>query len=260
MDASVFDIILKHFDIYLLLSVRMIGLFATAPVWSNKLVPVQLRVAISFVVALVILPLFQNVTIPSSLGELIALAIQEIFVGMVIGFIAVLSFATIQFAGQLLDINMGLAMINVLDPVSSTQMPIMGNFLYILSLLIFFSVNGHHMLLQAVFDSYVYIPIGALKLTPTLNENMITLGAHLFLIGFQIASPVLAALFLTTLALGILNRVIPQMNVFIIGTPIQLAVGVVMLIVVLPLFVSFLQVIFRGMAGDILTTVRLMKG
>jgi flagellar biosynthetic protein FliR len=179
---------------------------------------------------------------------------------MVIGFIAALAFAAVQLAGELMDITMGLSMINVLDPMTNTQMPVMGNFLYILSLLIFFSINGHHMLLQAVMDSYALVPLGTAALTTTLSQALVGMATNLFIIGFKIAAPVLAAVFLTTVALGILNRAVPQMNVFVIGMPVQLAMGLFMVMVALPLYVSFLQVLFRGLGGDILTTLRLLKG
>jgi flagellar biosynthesis protein FliR len=260
MDASLMNLILQRMDIFLLLAVRMLGLFTTAPIWSNRLVPVQMRVALAVAAAVVVAPLFREFPQPESLLSLGLLAARELLVGMAIGFIAALAFAAVQLAGELMDINMGLSMINVLDPMTNTQMPVMGNFLYILSILIFFSINGHHMLLQSILDSYALVPMGKAALSTTLSQSLIVMAARLFVIGFKVAAPVLAALFLTTIALGLLNRAVPQMNVFVIGMPVQLGVGIFMMMVVLPLYVSFLQVLFRGMAGDILTTLRLLKG
>jgi len=260
MNLGVMDLILQRLDIFLLLFVRMLGLFTTAPIWSNRLVPVQLRVAIAFGTAVVVSPLFREMPMPDSLGALATLVVRELLVGMVIGFVAAIVMSAVQLAGQILDINMGLSMVNLLDPMTNTQMPVVGNFLYVLSILIFFTINGHHMLLQALMDSYALVPIGKAVITPTLAESVVKMGSSLFLIGFKVAAPVLAALFLTTVALGVLNRAVPQMNVFVIGMPVQLGVGVFMLMVVLPLFVSFLHVLFRGMSTDIMTLLRLLKG
>lgn len=260
MELGVLDLILQRIDIFLLLFVRMIGLFTTAPIWSNRLVPVQLRVAIAFGTAVVVSPLFREMALPESLPALAALAVRELLVGMVIGFVAALVLSAVQLAGQILDVNMGLSMVNLLDPMTNTQMPVIGNFMFILATLIFFTINGHHMLLQALMDSYALVPVGKAVMTTTLAESVVNMGSNLFLIGFKIAAPVLAALFMTTVALGILNRAVPQMNVFVIGMPVQLGVGVFMLVVVLPLFVSFLHVLFRGMSADILTLLRLLKG
>jgi flagellar biosynthesis protein FliR len=260
MELGVMDPILRRIDIFLLLFMRMMGLFTTAPIWSNRLVPVQIRVAVAFGAAVVVAPLFTSFPMPESLVSLGALAIRELLVGMVIGFVAALTFSAVQLAGQLLDINMGLSMVNLLDPMTNTQMPVMGNFLYILALLIFFSINGHHTLLRALMDSYAIVPLGSATLTAPLSEAVVRLGTNLFLIGFKVAAPVLAAVLLTTLALGMLNRAIPQMNVFVVGMPVQLAVGIFITMVFLPLFVTFLQVIFRGMSTDILTLLKLFKG
>jgi flagellar biosynthetic protein FliR len=260
MELGVFDPILRRVDIFLLLFMRMMGLFTTAPIWSNRLVPVQIRVAIAFAAAVVVAPLFTAFPMPESLVSLGMLAARELLVGMVIGFISALTFSAIQLAGQLLDINMGLSMVNLLDPMTNTQMPVMGNFLYILALLIFFTINGHHTLLRAIMDSYALVPLGTSTLSPPLSEAVVKLGSSLFLIGFKVAAPVLAAVFLTTLALGVLNRAIPQMNVFVIGMPVQLAMGIFITMVFLPLYVTALHVIFNGMDGDMLSIIKLLKG
>lgn len=260
MDLGVLDLILQRIDIFLLLFVRMLGLFVTAPIWSNRLIPVQMRIALAFGTSLIVVPLFREMPLPASLGALATLVVREILVGMVIGFVSALIMSAVQLAGQILDLNMGLSMVNLLDPMTNTQMPVIGNFMFILAILIFFTINGHHMLLQAVMDSYALVPVGEAVVTTTLAEALVDMGASLFLIGFKVAAPVLAALFLTTVALGVLNRAVPQMNVFVVGMPVQLGVGIFMLMVVLPLFVSFLHVIFRGMSADILTLLRLLKG
>ncbi|HLN63160.1 MAG TPA: flagellar biosynthetic protein FliR [Symbiobacteriaceae bacterium] len=259
MSLGVLDPILQRLDIFLLLFLRMMGLFATAPIWSNRLVPVQIRVALAMVTAVVVAPLFTAMAPVESLAALVVLAVRELLVGMVIGFVAALAFAAVQLAGQLLDLNMGLSMVNLLDPMTNTQMPVMGNFLYILAMLIFFTINGHHMLLRAVMDSYALVPLGTASLSPNLAETVANMGANLFLLGFKVAAPVLAAIFLTTIALGVLNRAVPQMNVFVIGMPVQLAVGIFMTMVFLPLYVSFLHMLFQGMSTDILTLLRLLR-
>lgn len=260
MSLGILDDLLLRVDLVLLLFLRMLGLFATAPIWSNRFVPVQIRVALSFSVAVVVSPLFDLPAMPTNLIQLVPLALQELLVGMIVGFIASLLFAAVQFGGQLMDINMGLSIMNVLDPLSNTQVPVIGNLLYILALLIFFTINGHHMLLQAVMDSYVLVPIGTASVNLGVSEALVRIASDLFIIGFKISAPVLAALFLTTVALGVLNRAVPQMNVFIVGMPIQMAVGVFILVVMLPLYVTFLQVLFRGMAENILLILRLLKG
>lgn len=260
MSLGILEPMLQRLDLLLLLFMRTMGLFATAPIWSNRLVPVQLRVALAFATAMVIFPLFTPPVMPPTLLGLAPMALQELLVGMIIGFVSALTLAAVQLAGQLLDLSMGISIANVLDPATNTQMPILGNFLYILAILVFFTINGHHVLLQSIMDSYVLVPVGKVVMTTSLSEAMVGMAGNLFILGFKIAAPVLAAVFLTTVALGILNRAVPQMNVFVVGLPVQLAMGIFILMVVLPLYVTFLQVVFRGMFDDILRMLQLLKG
>lgn len=260
MNLGILEAVLQRIDLLLLIFVRMMGLFATAPIWSNRTVPAQLRVALAFGTAIVVLPLFEYPEMPVSLIGLIPMAVKELLVGMIIGFVATLAFSAVQLAGALLDINMGMNMMNVLDPMSNTQVPIMGNFLYILALLIFFSINGHHLLLRALMDSYALLPLGTAVLSEAASQSIVITATNVFVIGLKVAAPVLAALFLTTVALGILNRAVPQMNVFVVGMPLQMGVGIFMMVIVLPLYVGFLQLIFRGMFTDVYNAIRLLKG
>jgi len=260
MNLGVLEPMLQRLDLLLLLFMRMIGLFATAPIWSNRLIPTQLRVALAFGTAMVVFPLFTPPAMPATLLGLAPMALQELLVGMIIGFVAALTLAAVQFAGQLLDLSMGMSIANVLDPTTNTQMPILGNFLYILAILIFFTINGHHVLIQSVMDSYALVPIGKAVMTTDLSAAVVEVAGRLFILGFKIAAPVLGAVFLTTVALGILNRAVPQMNVFVVGMPVQLGMGIFILMVVLPIYVTFLQVIFRGLFDDILRMLQLLKG
>ncbi len=260
MAGTLLGDLLLRFDLLLLIFARMLGLFTTAPVWSNRMVPVQLRAAISFGTAVVLFPLLEPPELPATLVGLIPMVLRELLVGMTIGFVASLIFSAVQFAGQLLDVGMGLSMINVLDPMSNTQMPVMGNFLYILSLLIFFGVNGHHMLIEAVVDSYRLLPIGAAVLSTEASGQLVLIAGTMFVIALKIAAPVLAAIFVTTVTLGILNRVVPQMNVFIIGLPVQFGVGIFMLAVVMPLYLAFLRLVFDMLFAEIAGVLQLLEG
>lgn len=264
MGAGVLDPILLRIDLLLLLFLRMLGLFTTAPILSNRLVPIQMRVAVSFGAAVILLPLFiarPDSPLPAqNLLQIAPVAIRELMVGMVIGFVTSITFAGIQLAGQLLDLNMGLSLVNVLDPTTNTQVPLLGNLLYIISILIFFVIGGHLWLITAVMESYAIVPLGMAEVTPQLTEAILIMTARMFVVGVKIAAPIVAALFLTIVALGILNRAVPQLNVFFMGLPLQFAIGIFMLILVMPLFLSYLQVLFRDLFEGIPAILRLMRG
>jgi flagellar biosynthetic protein FliR len=260
MTLPLLETLLPHIDLILLMWIRVMGLFTTAPIWSNRQIPVQVRVALSFAIGLLLHGLIPQPPLAVSLVQLIPVALKELLVGMLIGFVVALAFGAFQFAGELLDINIGFTMMNVLDPMTNTQAPLLGNFLYILSLLIFFVINGHHMLFQAVVDSYRVVPVDGAVLTAPLAEHMVQAGAQMFAIGLQVAMPIMAALLLTAVALGIINRTVPQMNVFVMGLPVQMFVGIALLVVILPLYLAALRAIFGGLFDDIQLIIHMLKG
>jgi flagellar biosynthetic protein FliR len=260
MTLPLLEALLPRIDLILLMWIRVMGLFTTAPVWSNRQVPIQVRVALSFAIGLLLHGLIPQPAPVVNLIQLVPLALKELLVGMLIGFVVAMAFAAFQFAGELLDINIGFTMMNVLDPVTNTQSPLLGNFLYILALLVFFTINGHHMLFRALLDSYQVVPVDGAALTGALTEHLVQSAAKIFAIGLQVAIPVLAALLLTAVALGIINRTVPQMNVFVVGLPVQLFVGTALLAVILPLYLAALRGVFGGLFDDILLVIRLLKG
>jgi flagellar biosynthesis protein FliR len=251
---------LQRVDLFVLVFTRMIGLFVTSPIWSNPYVPVQLRVALALVLGLLVLPLVGTPELPSRIIELAPLVVKELLVGLIIGFIATVIFAAIHLAGELLDIDMGLSLMNVLDPLTGAQVPLVGNFKYLLALLVFLAIGGHHTLLIGVVQSYLVIPVGGVTVGPAVTEAMMDIASGVFLAALRIAAPVMGALLLTTVALGVVNRAVPQMNVFIVGLPVKLGVGVFMLAVGIPLYVGFLEVLFDSLGGELSRVLLLLRG
>lgn len=256
---GVFDLVLTQLQLFLLLSARMTGLFLVAPVFSNRLVPVQLRVAIGFAAALLVLPLFGPQDLPPELLSMAFQAAREMLVGLVIGYVAQLLFAALQFGGELLDIDMGFSMMNVLDPMSNAHMPLMGNLQYLVALLTFLIANGHHMLIWAVVESYEQIPLGTGALNGPLADHLVSAMTGVFVVGIKVAAPALAALFISTVTLGIINRAVPQMNVFVVGMPVKLAVGLFISAAALPIYVYGLQGLFDAMFRDVAEVIRLLS-
>ena len=154
-------------------------------------------------------------------------------------------------AGKVMDMQVGFAIVNVMDPTSGQQMPLIGSFLYNLGLIVFLVTNGHHMIIAALFESFKMVPM--LTMEPSLSLPLIIANftTGIFLTGMKIAMPVTFAILLTNVGLGILARTMPQMNIFVVGIPMQLAVGVLILSMVLPFYVLFLDVVFNEMYGNI---------
>jgi flagellar biosynthetic protein FliR len=161
-------------------------------------------------------------------------------------------------AGQIIDMQVGFGMINVLDPTMNTQVPLIGNFMYIITTILFLAIDGHHILLAALYKSYSILPINGFAFTEAMVNNITVIFAEVFVIGFKISIPVIAAALLAEVALGVLSRTVPQMNVFIVGIPLKIGIGLLTLYIMMPVFIQIMTVIFDRMYGYIYLIIRSM--
>lgn len=255
---EIFNQILQQYEIFLLVFVRVTGIFVIAPVFSRNNIPNIMKIGFAFLISILIFNFVEVKNVSFSEYQLIGLIIKELIIGILIGFVAYLFFSALYVAGQLIDMQVGFGMVNVFDPQQKTQVPITGNFLYIIAILIFLITNQHHILIKAVASSYKIVPIGTFILNNLLIDQMINVFTEIFVIGFKISSPILATIFLTNVLLGILARTMPQMNVFMLGMPLKIVVGIVTLIVMMPLFVSIFQYIFDNMYKEIFILLKVI--
>ncbi len=236
---------------FLLVIGRTSGLFISSPVFSGRQVPIQVKILLIIFLSGMIAfvnPLPTEVPITHSGMFIMALAL-ELLIGYTLGFVAYVIFAGIQLAGQLMDMQMGFGIVNVIDPQSGMQVPLIGNFQYLVAIMVFLGVNGHHLLLRALNDSYQFIPVLGAGFNGEFLEFMMEMGAYMFVIGLKLAAPVVAALFMADLALGFIARTVPQMNVFVVGLPLKIGAGLVMVMLTLPVFVWFVQILIERFFG-----------
>lgn len=258
MDEMLINIVNKY-QIFLLILVRMTGLFLITPVFSRNNMPNEFKIGFSFFCSVILINVI-NVEATTFLpAELILFSIKELFVGMIMGFISYLFFSTLYLAGQIIDMQIGFGMVNVLDPQSNMQVPIIGSFYYIISTLMFLIFDGHHVLLEALIKSYDYIPIGQFRFTDSIVNQLIRILNHTFIYSFKICGPILAAIFLADILLGVLAKTMPQMNVFIVGMPLKIFVGIAILIITMPLFAAVLQNIFSDMNTEIFDFLKVIQ-
>lgn len=251
---DLYQLLQDHAAVFLLLLTRVSGIFVISPFFGSQNVPVYFRVAASFTITLVLFPVvdgFMDITAPATVIGYTMAVLSELFIGWLIGFVAYISFAAITMAGKVMDMQVGFAIVNVVDPTSGQQMPLIGSFLYNLAIIVFVVTNGHHMIIAALFESLQSVPM--LGLEPNLSLPMIIaqFTTGIFLTGMKIAMPVTFAILLTNVGLGILARTMPQMNIFVVGLPMQISVGMIILTMVLPFYILFLDVLFGEMYGNI---------
>jgi len=223
---------------------RIMGLIATAPILSNRAIPARIRMGFGAAMTLALIPaLPPSGLIVGSWPGLLAL-LQQMLIGIALGFSMRVVFTAIDLAGELIGLQMGLGFAMFYDPDNAAQSPVISEFLGLLAMLIFLAINGHLMLLAVIGNSFEWWPVGA-DLFPANGWMAIARwGSTIFSAGVMLALPVIAALLVVNIALAVLTRAAPTLNLFAIGFPVTLIAGFVMLLLSMPFFAPALQQLF----------------
>ena len=213
---------------------RIVALMSSAPIYSHASLPRPVRIGLAAAAALLIAPtLPAPPPVPLASGGGALLALQQVVIGLAIGFVIQIVFAAVQLAGDVIGLQMGLSFASFVDPQNQQPAPIVGSLLNVAVLLVFLALDGHLMLLAALGESFSRWPIGT---APGWNDALAIArsGSTLFQLGLKIALPVVGALLIVNLALGLLARTAPQLNLFAVGFPVTLITGMAALLVALP--------------------------
>ncbi len=223
---------------FLLVIFRASGMFAFAPIIGHRSIPKMLKIGLMILLSGMIASTFGEVTIApfSSIWELAGAALKEILVGAIISLFFLLIFYAAQTAGAIIGYQVGLALAAEFDPNAGDQVSVMGRFWFLMATLIFLSIDGHHMMISAFADSYLVIPAGSVEFDGTVGELIIKYTTYVFILALKIAAPVLITLFLTDVALGTIAKTMPTMNVFFVGFPVKIAMGLIVMAMSLPAF------------------------
>ncbi|MYN09367.1 flagellar biosynthetic protein FliR [Pseudoduganella aquatica] len=224
---------------------RILGLISAAPVFGNRSVPTTVKVALGVMLAMIIAPTVPALPAadPMSYAGLL-IVVQELLVGAAMGFTLRIVFAAIEMAGEISSLTMGLGFATFFDPNTQGRSSAISQFLALVATLAFLSVNGHLVLLSALAESFQTLPISGIPVSGGGFKHMADWGARIFSAGMQLALPIVAALLITNIALGILTRAAPQLNLFGIGFPITLGIGFLVLAMTLPYMATPLQKLF----------------
>jgi flagellar biosynthetic protein FliR len=233
----------NQLQVFLLLLVRASGLFLTAPIFGHRVLPTQIKVGLIVLLAVVSMPALQTMTIApaGSLLELSGMVLRELMVGLLIGFVYRLLFKAAEFAGSLAGYQVGLAISSAFDPSVGDQLGAFGRFWILLATLIFLAINGHHLIIRAFNDSYHFIEPGQMQVTGDTADLIIRYSAYVFVLAIKIAAPVMVTAVLMDVALGTVAKVMPSMNIFIVGFPLKIGMGILVVAMSLPIFSYVLQ-------------------
>ncbi|RXZ76946.1 flagellar type III secretion system protein FliR [Paenibacillaceae bacterium] len=242
------ELFLQAFPIFLLIFCRITAFFVVAPIFSTRGVPATFKIGLGFFTA-VIVYLVYGINETLAVGaEYPLFIIREVLAGLLLGYVAYLFFTIVQTAGAFIDLQMGFGMANVIDPMTGVSAPLLGNFKFMIVVLLFLAMNGHHYLLLAIMRSYDWLPLSNELFARIYEGNvstfLTTTFAYTFMLSLQMAAPLVVALFLADVGLGFLARTAPQFNVFVIGMPLKIIIGFIIFMMLMPGLGSLIGALF----------------
>jgi len=251
---------LVSFQLFLVCLARMAAMMSTLPVFGSGTAPARVRLGLTLLLTLLIFPVVRPL-IPSpdfSLVSLAMLMISEGLLGLMVGFTAQLVFTAVELGGSIIGYKMGFAAANVFDPQNQRQIELISQYQNIIAILIFLALNVHHLFIRAIVKSYELLPPGHFKLGGEAIPFLMSLAGHMFSLGIQFSAPILAVLILAGLVMGILARVFPQLNVFMLSFPLNIGVGFLVMGLTLSMVFLLLEREFGALPERILHLIELL--
>ncbi len=222
--------------------IRIGAMFVAAPIFSARSVPVRIRVVLSFLIAWLLLPIIPEPPVVDLIsGEALIITISQVLIGVAMGFILQMVFAAFVIAGQSIATAMGLGFASMVDPQSGVQVPVISQALLIMATLVFLALNGHLIFIEVLAKSFHSMPIGPVSLSSDAMWKLVMWGSDMFVGAMLIALPAVAALLLVNLAFGVASRAAPQLNIFAVGFPIMIMMGLAFMILILPTITGHLS-------------------
>jgi flagellar biosynthetic protein FliR len=260
--SSVADLAVEKIELFILALMRIATIVFLLPAFSMTSVPITVKAAISFLLTILVFPQMPLVSfaIANSPVFFFMIVLEQVFIGIVIGFAASFLLHFISMGGEWIARDIGL-MQGSMNPFTEFQSNLYSIVLTIILVVIFFASGGHHFFIRVLFESFQYIPMGNFVWdTRSFAAVLILLSASSFVVAFQFAAPVLAAIFLCTVSLGLMNRVMPQLQVWMLGIPLKVFLGTLVLIYSLPLMVQIFNVNFEQLQRALFAILRAGRG
>ena len=241
---GIFDLSPIEYQKFLFVLLRVGALIMFFPIVGSGQVPGRIKVGLILFVSIAVFPVVRATPMhdPKGLFELVVSLFSEITIGLAVAYTARLFFTAVQIAGTVVDFQMGFGVVNVIDPQTETQVSVTAQFQNILAILFFLALDAHHLIIGAIVESFFLINPFQINFSTFTPEIILLLFKATFVTAVKIAAPIMAILFFISVGLGLVARTVPQMNVFIVGLPLQIGVGVLMV----GLSMSFFSIVVQG--------------
>ncbi|SFU71465.1 flagellar biosynthetic protein FliR [Nitrosomonas eutropha] len=225
---------------------RILALMTATPLLGSSSIPTQVKLGLAVLLTILIAPLLPPLPqIDPGSGVGLIVLLQQIIIGLAMGFSIRIVFTAVEMAGEITGLQMGLGFATFFDPQQSGQVQLVGRFYGLLATLLFLAIDGHLQVIAVLAQSFTTLPISADGMNVVSFTTLVNWGAEIFALGLHLALPVLAALLITNLALGILTRAAPQLNIFAVGFPLTLGIGLLVMSWALPYFTPVLTKMFQ---------------
>lgn len=258
---TIADLTVDQILCLLLAFIRVATIVAVLPIIGSRGTPLTVKAGISIILTIIMFPLLsvRVLEIPTGVLSFAVVAAKEVFVGLTLGFAAGLIFAIVQYGAYLVDQEMSFTFAETFDPMTEqSTTPIAQLFAVVFSVM-FLILGGHRMLITAMAKAFEIIPVGSVKLSAgPLAVQLTRMTADIFSVGLRFTAPILITLIMTTTVLGIIARTAPQLNIFIVGLPLKIGMGFILIVVCLPQLFGFFEGMMMSMQQDLMRIIQLM--
>jgi flagellar biosynthetic protein FliR len=244
--------------LFMLIATRLSAMMAVAPVFSSRTIPVRVKAGLVIIVSWITLPLVaeQGGTVPDSAIALALLAGKEALLGLAFGLVAQFLFAAVQTAGAFIDVTAGFAISQTLDPASNANISVLGRWYNLIAIASFLAIGGHQLLVAGVVRSFTLAPPLSDPDMGAVVTGVLAQADDILLVVVQIGAPIIGALLVTDVTLGVISRSVPQMNVFIVGLPLKIVVALAGSAILLPAFIALTSSLAMRMFSDMSQIMR----
>lgn len=244
---------------FILVFFRTVSILWLLPIFTSRVISIPFKAGLGLILSYIV---FDHIHSPQIGGYdtvfLSVLILKEIFIGLAISFVIRILFMMIYAASELAAFQTGFSFARFMDPLTMTQASVLEQFKNILAILVFFSMDCHHTIIKGIFFSFRELPLGSINLNNNFFNYLITSTGKIFSMGLKISAPVTVTLFIVELSLGLLSRLIPQINVFIEGLPVKILVAMVVLSFSLGITVTVISGVFSGIEGEFTRVIKFL--
>ncbi len=241
-----------RFVVFLMLFVRVLSVFSVAPVIGSRSVPLPVRFMLSMGLALILTVGMPHMAVHYTTGlGLLWGALQEALLGVSIGFVALLLFEALQIAGEVMGIQIGFALADIIDPITSENVSLLGQVYYLLATLVFVIIDGPMMILRSLYGSFAHVPPGAALASAESGRAVVEIFSSVLLAAVQFSGPIIISMLLVSIAMGVIGRTVPQFNILFVGIPVRTLLGLGVMILALEYTVYRLVGMMELLPGEI---------